>query len=95
MRGGCYDPPRHFAANGSRASGKTSLFACNETQRLVLNNKVKGQPVTYEVRSMTSRHGLSLSPITPHRMIVRQKFAHHRVWLEETRLMMYLLLRNA
>ena len=77
-------PPRHFAANEARASPKNERVACNETQRLVPINKVKGQPVTSEVRSMTSRHGLSLSPITSHKMVVRQKFKRHRVCLEKT-----------
>ena len=75
--------------------GKNERVARHETQRLVPRNKVKGQPVTSEVRSMTSRHGLSLSPITSHVIVVEQKFKRHRVCLEKTHRMMYFVLRNA
>ena len=75
--------------------GKNERVARHETQRLVPINKVKGQPVTSEVRSMTSRHGLSLSPITSHVIVVEQKFKRHRVCLEKTHRIMYFVLRNA
>ena len=57
-RMGWVRPPRRFAPNGASASRKKNERVRRyETQRLVPDFKVLGQPVTSEVRSSAPRYG--------------------------------------
>ena len=53
-RGRGTNTPRRFAPDGDRASRKNERIGIDETKRMIPHFRVLGQPVTSEVRSMTS-----------------------------------------